>query len=63
MGDTFTPEARAELLAMYTGMALQGLLAGAQHAGLGVDGIGAEAVRTANATVSALERFYVGRPQ
>lgn len=56
IGDKFSPEARAELLAMYTGMALQGLLAGGHTAY-----IGADAVRFADETVTALEKFQADR--
>jgi hypothetical protein len=61
MGDKFTPEARAELLAMYTGMAMQGLLMG--DAALSDEYIANAAVRQAAATVDALERFHAGQPQ
>jgi hypothetical protein len=60
MGDKFTPENRAELLAMYTGLAMQSLVSSTP---LQPDHVGAEAVKIANATVDALERFYAGRPQ
>jgi len=55
----FEPAARAELLAMFTGMALQGILSNSEHAGLGKSAIAAEAVDAADATVSALEAFHV----
>lgn len=56
IGDTFSPEARAELLAMYTGMALQGLLAGGHTAYTGTD-----AVVYADQAVTALEKFHADR--
>lgn len=56
IGDKFTPEARAELLAMYTGMALQGLLT----AGMQV-GAGNQAVRYAEETIVALEKHHINR--
>lgn len=54
---TFSPEARAELLAMYTGMAMQGILT--------VDvldrpeSVAKAAVAQANATVDALEAYHI----
>ena len=58
IGDKFTPEARAELLAMYTGMALQGILA---NSNCDRYDVGAEAVRYAEQTVSALESHHINR--
>lgn len=55
MNDTFSPEARAELLAMYTGMAMQGLLAqGISDATC----VAVLAVDQADATVTALEAWH-----
>ena len=51
----FSPEARAELLAMYTGMAMQGLLMSKDWA---ASDIAQEAVFTANATIDALEAYH-----
>lgn len=56
IGDAFTPEARAELLAMYTGMAMQGLLS---HGN--VFGVGKRAVEQAEDTIAALEKFHADR--
>ena len=55
MADHFTPEARAELLAMYAGMAMQGLLH--RHDVHGED-IGHVAVTYANILVDALEAHH-----
>lgn len=55
---TFSSEARAELLAMYTGMAMQGILM--------VDvldrpeSVAKAAVAQANATIDALEAYHIG---
>lgn len=60
IGDKFSPEARAELLAMYTGMAMQGLIA---HAGTPNTPatVGPRAVEYADATIAALEKFHADR--
>lgn len=58
---TFSPEARAELLAMYTGMAMQGLLQGGTD--MSDDHLADAAVKQADATVSALERFHARAAQ
>lgn len=55
MAEHFTPEARAELLAMYSGMALQGLLG---RADLDSDNVGDDAVAYANSLVDALEAHH-----
>lgn len=54
----FEPAARAELLAMFTGMALQGILANSAHANLGKDVIADTAVEVAGYAVDALEQFH-----
>lgn len=59
----FEPAARAELLAMFTGMALQGILANSAHATLGKSVIAAEAVDAADAAVSALEAHHQATAQ
>jgi hypothetical protein len=57
---TFAPEARAELLAMYTGLALQGLLSdgGSKR---NFENVAADAVEIADATVTALEKYHANR--
>jgi hypothetical protein len=54
----FEQAARAELLAMYTGMALQGILSNPQHASLGKDTIGYEAVQAALNAITELEAYH-----
>jgi len=54
----FEPAARAELLAMFTGMALQGILSNPSHATLGKATIASEAVDAADSAVDALEKFH-----
>ena len=54
----FSVQARAELLAMFTGMALQGILSNPNHSTLGKSVIASEAVDAADAAVSALEAFH-----
>lgn len=54
----FAPEARAELLAMYTGMALQGILANPNNSLLGKDAIGYEAVQSALNAIAELEAYH-----
>lgn len=58
IGDKFTPEARAELLAMYTGMAMQGLIAAGRT---NFGNVGNDAVNLADATITALEKFHADR--
>ena len=60
IGDAFTPEARAELLAMYTGMAMQGVIAAGLHKNPSLS-IGTTAVIFADATITALEKFHADR--
>lgn len=52
----FSPEARAELLAMYTGMAMQGILMA--NVLDRPENIGQAAVAQANATIDALEAYH-----
>lgn len=58
IGDKFTPEARAELLAMYAGMAMQGLIAAGRTS---FADIGDQAVYIADVTVTGLEKFHADR--
>jgi len=55
---TFSPEARAELLAMYTGMAMQGLIARTDYTDAA---LGSAAVLVAEATITALEKYHTHR--
>lgn len=56
IGDKFSPEARAELLAMYAGMAMQGMVTrGFETKDM------AMAVEYADATITALEKFHSDR--
>jgi len=57
MGDQFSPEQRAELISMYTGMAMQGLMA----SGMNDEGIARTAVATAVTTVNELEAYHYAR--
>jgi len=54
----FAPEARAELLAMYAGMALQGILANPNNSLLGKDAIGYEAVQASLNAIAELEAYH-----
>ena len=56
---TFSPEARAELLAMYTGMAMQAFVQRSHHALRSFALLASDAVKQANATVDALEAYHV----
>lgn len=61
---TFLPEARAELLAMYTGLALQGLTAAnvkSSSEPATAANIADRAVVLADATITALEKYHADR--
>lgn len=57
MGDQFTPEARAELVSMFTGMAMQGLLANTGCC-LSNPALADAAVGIATDTVNALAKWH-----
>jgi hypothetical protein len=57
MGDQFSAEQKAELISMYTGMAMQGLT----DSGMDNAGIAREAVAIAVLTVHALESYHYAR--
>lgn len=61
MGDQFSPEQKAELISMYTGMAMQGLTASAPVDGFYPDSIANQAVIVAVATVEALDKYHSDR--
>lgn len=62
IGDSFTPEAHAELLAMYTGMAMQGLIVQLAHTpddkAPSDEQLADNAVKIASQTIGALERHH-----
>ena len=57
MGDQFSAEQKAELISMYTGMAMQGLMV----SGMNNEGIAREAVAVAVMTVNELEAYHYAR--
>jgi len=56
----FVEEVRTELMSMYTGMALQGMLAGPNN-GLTDSQLAEAAVNMADSTITALEEYHLRR--
>lgn len=57
--DKFSDEQKQELIAMYTGLALQGILANTGTNGLSTERVGEVAVNAAVAAVAALELHHM----